>query len=436
MIIRRFKGVLSSISAMAAITVLISACASGKDVLKYEVDPNMKASIKVLYPGGEDWFMRAYGELFLTKYPNVEITVIDYPLKGVDEVVEQDKPDVLALRFPDYERFVQEDKLYDLNAMITNDSFDLEKMHPDIIDFLRQRGEGKLYGLPPTFSNKATFYNKDLFDKYQIPYPEDRMTWEEIIQLAQRFPVDEGISGLYLQDFSFMVSEMALSRGISRQNAAAKKVTMDTESFVNVFETALKAYQSKAVLSPELGGSDYDPFIMGKSAMTVNYFYYINNAIGWAQRDLGSTFQLNWELASGPGDDADRTTTSSLFFTNIFTVNAGAGPDQIQAAWELVKFVNSEEAAKLKSKTAGFDPSTRTEHIYNPDGKRIEAFYDQKPNLKDMSVDYSSLPEGFSSKLDNIINAEGKAVLAGLKTLDEAIADIQARGQSEMDKQD
>ncbi|MNP70175.1 hypothetical protein D3C76_1663720 [compost metagenome] len=96
--------------------------------------------------------------------------------------------------------------------------------------------------------------------------------------------------------------------------------------------------------------------------------------------------------------------------------------------------MNSEEAAKLKSKTAGFDPSTRTEYIYNPDGKRIEAFYDQKPNLNDMSVDYSSLPEGFSSKLNGIINSEGQAVLAGLKTVEEAIADIQARGQGEMDK--
>ncbi|WP_410770614.1 ABC transporter substrate-binding protein [Fontibacillus sp. BL9] len=431
MIKRRFTGLFS---VFTILVILLSACASDKDVLRYEADPKMKASIKVLYPGGEDWFMRAYGELFLTKYPNIEITVIDYPLKGVDEIVEQEKPDVLALRFPDYERFIQEDKLYDLNAMITNDSFDLEKMHPDIVDFLRQRGGGKLYGLPPTFLNKAIFYNKDLFDKYEIPYPEDRMTWDELIQLAQRFPAEEGVNGLYMQDLSFLVSEMALSRGVSRQNAAAKKVTMDTESFKDIFETAIDAYQSKAVVSPELGGADNDPFIMGTSAMTVNYFYYINNAIGWAQRDLGNKFQLNWELASGPGDDGDRATTSSLFFTNIFAVNAGAGPEQLQAAWELVKFVNGEEAAKLKSKTAGFDPPTRTEYMYNPEGKRMEAFYDQKPNLKDMSVDYSMLPEGYSGKLDAIINAEGKSVLARLKTLDEAIADIQERGQAEMDK--
>lgn len=31
---------------------------------------------------------------------------------------------------------------------------------------------------------------------YGIPYPKDQMTWEEVIQLAKRFPAEEGVSGL------------------------------------------------------------------------------------------------------------------------------------------------------------------------------------------------------------------------------------------------
>ncbi|WP_114497276.1 hypothetical protein [Fontibacillus phaseoli] len=50
------------------------------------------------------------------------------------------------------------------------------------------------------------------------------------------------MSGLYIQDFSFLVSEMVLHRGVSRQNAATKKVKMDTESYKDFFETAIDAY--------------------------------------------------------------------------------------------------------------------------------------------------------------------------------------------------
>ena len=41
------------------------------------------------------------------------------------------------------------------------------------------------------FYSQAIFYNKDMFNKYGIPLPEDRMSWEKkLFELAQRFPTD------------------------------------------------------------------------------------------------------------------------------------------------------------------------------------------------------------------------------------------------------
>ncbi|GIQ71163.1 hypothetical protein XYCOK13_39870 [Xylanibacillus composti] len=52
-------------------------------------------------------------------------------------------------------------------------------------------GDGRLYGLAPFFQSHAIYYNIDLFDRYGIPYPNDKMTWKEILELASRFPAKQ-----------------------------------------------------------------------------------------------------------------------------------------------------------------------------------------------------------------------------------------------------
>lgn len=129
------------LSAILAVTLLTSilfiACSSSnKEAIQYDSDAQMQASIKVMYPGGAKPFMREYGELFNAKYPNVELTVIDYWGNRYKEVLEEEKPDVMVVRLHEYTRLLDENRLYDLNSVITNDAFELEGIHPEIINLL------------------------------------------------------------------------------------------------------------------------------------------------------------------------------------------------------------------------------------------------------------------------------------------------------------
>ncbi|MDG0873339.1 extracellular solute-binding protein [Paenibacillus thiaminolyticus] len=47
-----------------------------------------------------------------------------------------------------------------------------------------------MYGLSPTFVSSAVYYNKDLFEQYGVTPPQDKMTWEQLLDLAARFPVE------------------------------------------------------------------------------------------------------------------------------------------------------------------------------------------------------------------------------------------------------
>lgn len=412
---------------------LLAACSSSTENVKYEGDLEMTATVKVMTNVTRDSFMEEEGDLFNTKYPNINIEIVNYPPGDFEQVIKESKPDIFILSLEEYKQFVQEGRLYDLDVLFANNDFNLEGIHPDIVDYLRQLGNGKLYGVLPQFSSMAIYYNKDLFDKYGVPYPQDQMTWGELLQLSKRFPAEDGIHGLYLENISTLVDNIARSKHINEINTKDMKVTLNTKSYKEVFEMALDAFNSKAVVLPDTDPFEvYDPFITGKSAMTVDYYYYINNKINWAKAEQGGNFHLNWDLVSAPVDESDRDTSPYFSVGGIYSLNAES--EGKQAAWELIKFINSEELAKVKSKTAKFSMPTRTDYIMNPDGKRMEAFYILKPDVNSKSTDYRLLPQGTSSNLKGIINSELKAVTAGAKTLDEAMASMEERGQRLLDK--
>lgn len=258
------------------------------------------------------------------------------------------------------------------------------------------------------------------------------MTWGEVLELAKRFPTEDGVTGLYMQNFNYLQQEIALAEGLSLINITEKKVTVNTESYKKIFEMMLDAYESKALVLPNLDGSEvYDPFIMGESAMTVDY-YYLNNKIYWAKEEKGDEFQLNWDLASAPAGENSREVSPYFYFGGIFTVSAES-PSK-QAAWELVKHANSDQLARSKSRTASFTAPTRTQYLYNPDGKKIESFYNQKPKLDNIIRDYALVPDGFYGQMGGIINSEAKTIMIGTKTLDEAMISMQERGQQWLDR--
>lgn len=407
------------------LSVFITACSSTKkETVQYEVDPLMEATITVGYQdkGGFDFF---YGNLFKAKYPNIDI-------KNVSNA---DEPDVFVLPFDKYVELLEEGKLYDLNNVITNDAFKLEGMNQDVIDFVRQQGRGKLYGLPPYFSNQALFYNKDLFDKYNIPYPTDGMTWEEVLQLAKRFPLEDGVSGLYTRSLGDLLMNMEQAKGLERVNAKDMKVTMNTDSYKELLETVLDANNSQALnVFFHDGFAKNDPFITEESAMAFEYYTYLNNNIYWVKQEQGEDFDLNWDVASAPVDESNREATPYFFIPTIFAVNAKS--QNVQAAWEFVKYVNGEEFAKINSRTTTNKIPTRTEYVYNPEGKRIEAFYS---NLKMNSVllshsEYEDIPMSFGGVFYGIVESELKAASVGVKSVDEALESIEKRGQEQLDK--
>lgn len=89
----------------------------------------------------------------------------------------------------------------DLGDLLKKSKYDLAKFPSYWIEKLRSYSKkGEIWAIPTTVpdnSNSAVnphmlVYNKDIFDKFAVPYPKDKMTWDEVIELAKRFNRNDG----------------------------------------------------------------------------------------------------------------------------------------------------------------------------------------------------------------------------------------------------
>ncbi|REJ20347.1 MAG: ABC transporter substrate-binding protein [Paenibacillaceae bacterium] len=440
---------------LLTLALLLAACSSGAGNREQGGEP---VTLKVLY-WDEQSFNSEYGMLYYALNPNVEFEVVstsklqaseiqsseEYE-KKFEQFIQDEKPDILMLNQDQYEKFAADGRLVSLESYLTRDKLDLEGFIPGLVDLMREKGGGELYGLTPHFYSQAIYYNKDLFDRYNISYPTDQMSWEEVLNLAGRFPTDgsdeDRIYGLSL-GYSTELFQLGLAigttSGLRVVNPADKRISIDSESWVNAFETALRAIRSDTLYNNEntsFSGSyeDYllqNPFVSGKVAMAIDGLYLMQR-IREAANIIPDKIVKNWDLVTIPVDPANPDYTNDFSFSNIFAIHAES-PNR-DAAWEFIRYIHSDDYARVKSKAYTGQLPVRTKYIQDEEGRNMAAFYALKPSNNNLYAGFEDLPQDFFMQYYTIGTEEMKAVVDNQKTVAEALASMQTRLQAALDE--
>jgi multiple sugar transport system substrate-binding protein len=103
----------------------------------------------------------------------------------------------------------------ELTDFIKKYNYDLNKLEPTLVDQVKKISGGNLYGLPYSNTIGLLTYNKELFDKFGVPYPKDGMTWDEAYDIAKRMTrSDNGVQYRgFISSVSHMVSINQFSAG-------------------------------------------------------------------------------------------------------------------------------------------------------------------------------------------------------------------------------
>ena len=416
------------------------------------------SSLKVMFMD-EGYFFQQYGDLFAMEKPNIEIEIVntesiyrdnsvtDYD-KALEEFIEKEQPDVVLLNTEVYEKMASEGKLVELDTLIERDKYDTESIYPALMESLKDKGGGKLYGLAPTFYSNVIYYNADLFAEYGIEAPHDGMTWQEVLDMARRFPTDGdedtriyGFARNYGMTLDQLASDIATSQGLKYINTDTMKITLNTESWKQAYKLAMDAIDSQAIFNPGddmfQGGSveEYyksQLFLMGRAAMTVDGPYMLQS-FKEAQNQVKDYEPFQLGAVAGPVDPADPETSRNLVFDDIFGIRANS--PNADAAWEFIKFINGEKFAKIKSRTLNGGLPARMNVAKEVDGLSLDVFYKLKPNLSNGSRDeYTKVPQEFHMEYYNIVSREIQLVQDKKKSIEEALQTIESEAQAVLDK--
>ncbi|RKN75822.1 ABC transporter substrate-binding protein [Paenibacillus ginsengarvi] len=143
----------------------------------------------------DEGFNDKFGDAIRKKFPNYTIHYIKRPQNGnVEELLSAGtKIDLIwdtIGYFPD--TVMRYNLQYDLTDAVKTHQIDLNRFEPTLVEGIKNMSASGLYGLPVQTQNLVLFYNKDIFDKFGVPYPKDGMTWDEAIALGKKVTRSDG----------------------------------------------------------------------------------------------------------------------------------------------------------------------------------------------------------------------------------------------------
>lgn len=129
---------------------------------------------------------------------------------------------------------------FDLSPLIKRDNVDLGRFEPTLIDALKANGKGQIWGLPVTTNAMSLYYNKELFDKFGVPYLKDGMTWEQVYEVAGKLNRSDGGKSIVGMAISPAHSTRMNAYSLPFVDPQTLKATFADERWKKVLEPILK----------------------------------------------------------------------------------------------------------------------------------------------------------------------------------------------------
>jgi multiple sugar transport system substrate-binding protein len=365
---------------MISIFVFVSACSSknagggdtaqqpeqGQTTYKMKTDP----VTLTFYNAGN---INSYYEEYIAKHiraklPHISINYIrqagDVTLTNT--IAQGTLPDIIYMVSPNINAYKELGVLGELDSLIKSHHIDMSRLLDGLEESIRVYGDrGELLYMPWGLSNWALYYNKDLFDRFAVPYPKDGMTWDDVYPLARQLTRNE--NGVNYRGFDFDPGYPIRANQLSLPFVDPKthKAVVNTDGWKRLFETLGQVYRI-----PGNEPGNVSDFHKGTVAM-------IAGATQFPQiiQRINAKEQVNVDIVSFP-------TFPEKPKTSMQTVTAGfAIPAQSKyrdQAMDIIELMLSDEVQKEGSEILRL-PVIKNKEVYQTMGQAY-------PELKGMNV--------------------------------------------------
>jgi multiple sugar transport system substrate-binding protein len=303
------------------------------------------------------------------KFPNITLEIIPSQGNALDKLLSQGtKPDIIRVSRNNMVTQVLPPKMeYDMSPLIKKYNYDLSRYSPELIQSIKGLGkDGQMLGLPYTKVTYGLLYNKQLFDKFAVPYPKDGMAWDQAIELAKRMTrLEDGVQylGLCVQWYNILGSQLSLPQIDRNDKANMSNWTRPATIFKQIYDIPGNRGANTSSLAKAM-----DPFYKGTLAMlAINPSSMISTTKQYPD--------LQWDMVTVP---TFPEAPKSAPFLNYRLAAVAPTSEHKEDAFKVIAYLNSDEV-QTKLVRDGYVTS-----LNNPEIQK--QFAANLPELKDKNL--------------------------------------------------
>lgn len=420
MSVRPLSHLACCISAFLGCSILLAGCGSG--------DGASDASPKTVTIRYGRWGMpdemeaeRKLLDQFEKENPGIKVVAefnawSEYWNKLQAQMAAKSAPDVFMLNGMRVYDYASRGQVEDLASWAAKDkSFDLGQYYPATVKVFHDGDH--LWAAPRDCNTVAIYYNKTLFDKAGVAYPQPGWTWDDFLQKSRSLTRDEDGDGRtdtfgYLAGFDSMDVQWGpwiWQAGGSILDADKKKCLLDTPESIAGMQFLVDLVKKEHVSpdSAQTASFGSNMFLTGKLAMS--------SEGSWMLRSFSRIGQFEWSIAPTPRGKADVPNVNGLGNAMY------AGSPNKEAAWKLLRFLSSKAYQEALATSGTSIPALRSvaESPIYLDGKPAEKTIFLEQLDRGRVLDFTA---GFA-KWDDVIRRQLELVWLGQKDVPTAMAE-------------
>jgi multiple sugar transport system substrate-binding protein len=378
---------------VAVAMLLLSGCSSMKNSASVKVESKVSMSqdpitLKVYMYGltalTDEEFKTYFADPVRRKYPNITLEAVASG-KGVDPpdlLTAGDFPDIVLTSVASTLELKKLQVLEDISPLIKKNGININRFEPVILDSFKWLSDkGEVFGLPYSINFAALFYNKDIFDKFGVPYPKDGMNWDDALVIARKLTQNvEGVQYMGIETGG--VSLMGFGLSLPYVDRATNKAVLLTDSWKMVLAKAKEFYEIPGMTDKgKLAKASTEFFNNQRLAAIANWG---NGMTGTFESMYADGKPLNWDMVTIPNFKEAKGYSREADYQMLEISETSKYKEQ---AFQVIDYITSDDVQQLINKKGRLTALQKTEQFKKTfaadlpsyKGKNMNAIFSVKP---------------------------------------------------------
>ncbi|MBW7452471.1 ABC transporter substrate-binding protein [Paenibacillus sepulcri] len=293
------------------------------------------------------------------KYPNVTIKRIT-PAEDTppEEVLTTYTPDIIFSSANP--QLVRTGVFQDLRELIKRHHFDESRLKPIGYDYIKSITKGRgdaISALPFNINQQIMYYNKDLFDKFGVPYPtEKQLTWDQTLEIAAKLTRTE--SGVhYVGLAADNLTGLSKSLALPLLDAETGDAAIDTPEWRRIFDLQKRIFDIPGYIATDkFWNWGRDQFM--KDQVIGMRVSFLANMVGPLEELRQQGVEFNWDFAPSPNFEDQLPKTREA---QIHTIGISSKSPHQDEAFQVLQELLSDEGQRIIARNG------RVPAIINPE---------------------------------------------------------------------